>query len=662
MDFEKVGQIEGPDPILYSNTLSSDGRPRTRGIQPWRHSVSHKHLQLGSHTVREFNPRRQRMRLFAASIMHLAMTIALCGVLAACLKGFSDLPLMTVAQVKAFNALMTLTSIGLGASLTSALKEYSTMIRWRILTEKYRSLEEFDLILGIESLRRVIKLLWISRPVQRLRPNPTQALAAVWIFINVGLQVLVALIGLTYNLNTAPYPELNYGRVSIANLSVIRDIWGEDSPSFSAQLGSANYYGIQGQDYNYVPDFAPGQGDIASFANPNQPTIYCSDNWKVMQYYFQNQNLENSAITQLTRRSISTNASCVTKKIVAGGNGTDTFITYQDDDGTGTTIDIPRVGPGAMTFIGVLNSTCGPRCSQILALQSADGDGIRQPAFFQCQNTVSLVHGIEQYIQPKQNASLYQLADVQARIMAGAIGWTGFNYTQGDQFQYVRYSVNSWWSPNGPATADVTAEHIMEYTMGAIAAFDYNGPRQNVTGYYPVTAQTVSVLWTWVIASLCIIPLLQFLVLLVIVKFANTAIIKDDSAISTARLLRPLVDKLGSKGCLLTGKEISRQLSDVRIKYGYREPTDDLTWSNSIRDHAVRHVDLLEECEGVGVQGPMPPGTYDGWYEDKCEPDAAHSELRMKLRKSAQTRLGYAKRRSKVLSKPSSRRRKTPST
>jgi hypothetical protein len=600
------------------------------------------------------------MRLFAASIMHLAMTIALCGVLAACLKGFSVLPLMTVAQVKAFNALITLTSIGLGASLTSALKEYSTMIRWRILAEKYRSLEEFDLILGIESLRRVIKLLWSARPVQRLRPTSTQVLAAVWIFINVGLQVLVALIGLTYNLNTAPYPDLNYGKVSIANLTVIRDIWGEDDPSFSAQLGSANYYGIQGQDYNFVLDAAPGQGDIASFANPNQPTIYCSDNWKVMQYYFQNQNLENSAITQLTHRSISTSASCITKEIVSGGNGTDTFITYQGDNGTETILDIPRVGPGAMTFIGVLNSTCGPRCSQIFALQSANGDDVPNPSFFQCKNTVSHVHGIEQYIQPRQNASLYRLADLQARIMAGAIGWTGFNYTQGDQYQYVRYSVNSWWSPNGPATADVTAEHIMEYTIGAIAAFDYNGPRQNVTGYYPVTAQTVQVLWTWVIASLCVIPLLQFLVLIVIVKFANTAIIKDDSAISTARLLRPLVDKLGPKGCLLTGKEISRQLSDVRIKYGYREPTNDLTWSNTVRDNAVRHVDLLEECEGIRDQGPMPSGAYDGWYDEKHSPGTVHFGIKMKLRRSVQTTSRIMKRRSRVLSKLSSRRGKQP--
>lgn len=617
MDFEKTAQVEGPSPLSFTNTLSSDERPRTRGIQPWRHSVSHRHLQLGSDTIREFNPRRQRMRLFAASLLHLAMTILLCGVLAACLRGFSNLPLMTVSHVKAFNALITLTSIGLGASLTSALKEYAKMIRWRILTSKYRPLEEFDLILGCESLRRVIKLLWTAPSVQRFRLTSTQAGCLVWILINVGLQVLVALIGLTYNLNTAPYPDLEYGKVSIPNLTVIRDVWGNASPSFSAQLGSANYYGIQGQDYSFVLESAPGQGQLASFANPSEPTIYCSDNWRVMQYYFQDRNPDNSAITLLTHRSITTNASCVAMDVMAGGNGTDTFVTYRDENDTETTLEIPRVGPGAMTFIGVLNSTCGSRCSEIFALQSANDEDVPGPSFFKCQNTVSLVDGIESYVQPSQEASIYQLANLQARIMAGAIGWTGFNYTQGDQYQYVRYSVNSWWSPNGPASADITAEHIMEYTMGAIAAFDYNGPRRVVDGWHPITAQTVLVLWKWVIASLCVIPFLQFLVLIVIVSFANTAIIKDDSAISTARLLRPLVDKLGPKGCLLTGKEISRQLSDVRIKYGYREPVEGLTFRNSIGGNVVRHVDLLEECEGVGEQRSMPPGAYDGWDKTK---------------------------------------------
>ena len=265
-----------------------------------------------------------------------------------------------------------------------------------------------------------------------------------------------------------------------------------------------------------------------------------------------------------------------------------------------------------MTFIGVLNSTCGPRCAELMALQSANNDTIPYPTFFKCQNTVSLVEGIQEYIQPGQNASLYQLPDQQARIMAGAIGWTGFNYTPGDQLEYVRYSINSWWSPSTLATADITAEHIMEYAIEAIAAMDYNGPRRVVQGWYPVTAQKVDVLWWWAGATLGAIPFLQLIVLLCVVLWANKAIIRDSSCMSTARLLRPLAEKLGPNGCLLSGPEIAEQFPTLRIKYGYREPPSDFEFANSIASDIVRHVDLIEEDEGLGLQGAMPPGRYNG--------------------------------------------------
>ncbi len=528
--------------------------------------------------------------------------------------------LMTVSQVKTFNALVILLSILLGSNLTSSLREYALMVRWRIMAARYRRLEEFDLLMHIESLRKVVRLIWTGRTPGSLRINTTQAACILWLCVNILLQVLVALLGLTYNLGTSPYPQVLFGEVSIANLSVIRDVWADGAPTFAAQLGSANYYGIQGQDYTFVNnETVPGQGKVASYGKPSTPTVYGSEDWKGMTYYFQDQHPSNAALTLLSHRHINATASCEQYEITAGGTGYGPNVTYLNKDSQSITLDAVRVGPGAMTFISVLNSTCGPRCTEIFALQSANNNTIPHPALFKCNSTITTVGGIGKYTEKRKDAVPYQLADDQARIMAGAIGWTGFNFTTDDQLQYVRYSIDSWWSPNKPTTAEITAEHIMEYSIEAIAAFDYNGPRRVVKGWYPVTAQKVNVLWRWAGAILGTIPFLQLLVCLCVVRYANKAIIRDASCMSTARLLRPLVEKLGPNGCLLTGKEIAAEFPDLKLKYGYREPVSDLQFRDEIDSNVIRHVDLIDEHEGLGVQDAMPPGRYDGlWIEEEA--------------------------------------------
>lgn len=558
------------------------------------------------------------------------ITLALCGLLAACLGIFGNLLWMTVGQVKAFNALIVLVSVFLGNNLTSSFREYALILRWRILASKYRSLDEFDLLMHCESLRKVMKLFWVARSPGRVWfwLNRTQWLCAMWLGLNVTLQVLVALLGLTYNLDTAEIPQRKFGTISIANLSVIRDIWGGANPSFAAQLGSANSYGIQGQDYSFVNTTPPGQGHVPIYGTPGTPTIYCNDDWTVMTYVFQDQNIQNPTLSLFSHRNISVTATCRSFEIVNGGNGTDKLVTYIDENGEQVTLDVVRVGPGAMTYVGVLNSTCGPRCTEVMALQSADGNTISRPSFYQCQNRISPVQGIEGYLYDGQSADAFQMPEQQATIIAGAIGWSGFNYTPGDPYQYVRYPVESWWSPSEPADAGMVSRRIMEFSIEAVAAIDYNGPRRNVTGWYPVPAQVVSVQWRWSATILGIIPFVQLLALLCVIAWANSAIIRDASSLSTARLLRPLVDKLGERGCLLTGEEIAEELAGLRVKYGWREPGPDFTFRNEIDTDVVRHVDILEENEGLGAQGIMPPGRYDGLESEDVLDDESNEPSR----------------------------------
>ncbi|KIX94982.1 uncharacterized protein Z520_09292 [Fonsecaea multimorphosa CBS 102226] len=606
-----------PSPDSNRSSYPKFAPPRLR--QPWRHSVSTGGYGLESRTTREFKPDRQRRRLFTVCIWQWFITSLLCGLLAACLGAFGNLLWMTVTQVKAFNALIVLLSLLLGNNLTSSLREYATMMRWRILASKYRPLNEFDLLLRCDSLRKVMRLFWAARTPGGVWFwfNTTQWLCAFWLSLNVLLQVLVALLGLTYNLNTSSFPERRFGNMSIADLTVIRDVWGAKDPEFDAQLGSANFFGIQGQDYLFLEGNPPGQGKVPSFGTPGTPTIYGNPAWSVMTYVFQDQNIQNPQLTLVSHRNISTTATCQQLQVIAGGNGTNAHVTYRDETGEKTTLDVVHVGPGAMTYIGVLNSTCGPRCTEVMALQSANGDTIPQAAFFKCQSRISEVQGIQEYLNNGEPAASYEMPNQQAKIIAGAIGWSGFNYTPDDMYQYVRYNTETWWSPNVPANATMISERIMEFGIEAVAAIDYNGPRRNVLGWYAVPSQKVTVQWRWAASILGLLPFFQLVALIGVISWANSAIIRDDSFLGTARLLRPIVEKLGDNGCLLTGKEIAEELAELRVKYGWREPGPDFAFRNEIDGDVIRHVDILDEREGFGGQGPMPAGRYDGLVPDR---------------------------------------------
>jgi hypothetical protein len=475
------------DKLTFTNSLPSLNTDRStfdmaRLRQPWRHSVSTDALASSSRTIREFKPDRQRQRLFFIGIWQWFITLCLCGLLAACLGAFGNLIAMTVKQVKGFNALIVLISILLGNNLTSSLREYAMMLRWKLLASKYRSLHEFDLLLRCESLRKVMKLFWVMRTPGRawFWLNKPQMVCALWLGVNVLLQVLVALLGLTYNLNTSTVPNRKFGMISVADLSVVRDVWGDEHPSFDAQLGSANLFGIQGQDYNFVNTEPPGQGHVPSYGTPGTPTIYANSDWTVLTYIFQDQSIFNADLTFISHRNITATATCKELKVLEGGNGTSPYVTFLED-GQPTTLDLVRVGPGAVTYVSALNSTCGPRCTQVMALQSANGDTIPEPAFFKCTSSLSTMSGIDEYLYDGTTSDVFELPDAQARIIAGAIGWSGFNYTADDMYQYTRYNTESYWSPNNPANTTRIAGRIMEFSIEAVAAIDYNGPRLNVT-------------------------------------------------------------------------------------------------------------------------------------------------------------------------------------
>jgi hypothetical protein len=68
---------------------------------------------------------------------------------------------------------------------------------------------------------------------------------------------------------------------------------------------------------------------------------------------------------------------------------------------------------------------------------------------------------------------------------------------------------------------------------------------------------------------------LQLVLFILVSVISNLVIVKDDSHIATARLLRPIVDRLGPVGTSAAGDEICKLLNDHghrKVVYSVKHP------------------------------------------------------------------------------------------
>lgn len=167
-------------------------------------------------------------------------------------------------------------------------------------------------------------------------------------------------------------------------------------------------------------------------------------------------------------------------------------------------------------------------------------------------------------------------SDEFARIAAGSIAWTGWwpsNY--GDR-QIKSYLRGSKWSPNRIVSVRDVENLLARYTIGAIAAFDDHGLRYEVANQHavPTPGQQLNVDWAYVLGLLGGICFIQLAALICLLGFANKSVVRDESFLSMAMLLKPVMDRIpGKTGMNMSGEEIQNhpKLLWKKIRYDYRE-------------------------------------------------------------------------------------------
>jgi hypothetical protein len=521
------------------------------------------------------------------------MTVALSLAYALLLYGWSRRKTIDEWQKRSFNVLSTGLSLLLGLNLAGSLRSYAKLLRWRMLAATYRPLETFDLVLGCDSQINVLRLLWRARNSRyRYLPSRTQIFCVVWLSVNLVMAGIVASIGLTYNLNTSDqFVLLKSGEISVLDIS------GLLSDNYLFDLSRLQTWGVTGTSRNQVDSF--------DYADVQQDS-YETDGMGDARYWFLNLNPDGSQL-DVSWRYVDATAMCTPYNVTDGIYGNQTHVIYDNGSEKVNQTFLAPSGPGGLSFATSTNSTCGKRCTEVIVFQAIplphdDFTQITTPMLFVCQNFLSKVVDITGATVPPYGI----ISDELARMLAGAIGWSGIPLPTADSpMEYISYPEASTTGFLADPDEFDMADLIADFTIGALAALDdtTDGFQRTLgAGTTPSLAEYLKVDFWKAGALLITIPCVQFVMLFIVIHWANRAIIKDDSHLAAAKLYHSLFSRKGlaDHGCVLRGEEIVENMGNPMVAYGWVEHGE------------INHTDLFVMGDGMDTERNFKEGRYDG--------------------------------------------------
>ena len=135
---------------------------------------------------------------------------------------------------------------------------------------------------------------------------------------------------------------------------------------------------------------------------------------------------------------------------------------------------------------------------------------------------------------------------------------------------------------------------MAEFAIRSLATMVRVNPQITTNGSLPMLGSLLRVHWPYVIALSAWILGTLAVIFAVVVRTAHTVVVKDDSELSTARLLRPLVEALGASGTLSTGKAMSQVLYKDSLVYGPRETNGSNEYTLEISEDVLPLETLLQ--------------------------------------------------------------------
>ncbi|KAM0157563.1 hypothetical protein ACHAQE_005867 [Botrytis cinerea] len=449
---------------------------------------------------------------------------------------------MTEREKQFFNAVSLYLVLMIGMSLTFGFEAMAIDLRWWILSRKERSLRDIDTILHADSLTTIASLLgrtiWYKiRHFTWDWDLGTMIMSCLlWILLNIGAQVAIASVGLTYSVDTAEkMAHMSRGNVSYPNMTQFFPVKLPNGRSSINNLGAQQY---TANSWAFVFMDTSSDGSTSAYSD----------------------------------RTIKSTSSCESYPVIDGGNGNFTHLTIsKNGKSEGSKVRLPiAAGPDQTTFFTVPFTTCGEGCSIVEALEAS----ANEPWYYKCNITVGPVINA-------QNAN--QEVSLPLRHMSSAaIALQGYaaNPKLNDT-QYRIYVSESTYGYPRNGSADDFGYQISYFAIGAIAAAaNSNNPSIYAIGDRPVIGTQLKITQHVLLLGLLIgLVSVQAACFITTAFVANIVVVKDESVFSTASILRPVMNSLGDHGNVAEGKQICEVLSHLRLRYtAVRDEKDRSLW------------------------------------------------------------------------------------
>ena len=611
MEQNNTFDVRGSDRSLQMNGLELKARLSSL-FSPTIHDRPTGLSEKDRPTARIFSHSKQRRNLWLNGLGRLLITLIFCVLIFATLWAYSCKECLLRADLRWFNTLMIALPLIVAFNLTASLSQYAKLLKWRLLASAYWPLDQFALLMDCSSDASIGRLVYGRPTRQWLLPKSTRLLAALWLLVNLLAAIAVSLIGLTFPTSTSTAFVVGTGTLGVANLDGLN-------------LHNLQRLGIMGMNEALHGDAGglgdvegPGTGSLILWNDCANASLAdgCHGKWH---YRFQDLNADSPTNLMSSSRTISAEAKCQSYEVVRGNWGNESSVAYEKD-GQIIVQNVESQGcMGGMTYIYYTHEAqdCGPRCAVVNAFQAAatdeHDDGITG-GFFECTVTTGNIVAPTNAINPRLRTET-TLSDKTARLLGGAIAIAGktngmnIGASTDDDSQpytqlYALFPQHILFDPQRTTAPEDIADLLARFSLSSIASLDYHHPesRLNITGQpVPISTSKLDVDWLFAGIILALITLSQLITLLVVVVWANKAVIRADDPLSTARLLQPLLERLGPGGCLLDDEEIIEALGNPRVAYKA---------SVSARTGAM-HVSIVEEESGLASGNNFIDGVYD---------------------------------------------------
>lgn len=271
-------------------------------------------------------------------------------------------------------------------------------------------------------------------------------------------------------------------------------------------------------------------------------------------------------ISIATNRSINSTAACRSWPVRQGGDGAALDITI--DTGTDghlnvTNVSLPIAGGTDQTTFMTRDdgsSSCGPGCSRVTAFEAS----VAWPWFYDCNVTVGDVINAT---RPE-----HHIGPILKTLASSAIALEGYaasSLVSDPAIQYQVYPAEATYGYPVNGTSQAMAMLMARFALSVVAVTAFSNPIYIVPGLAPQLGVTLTITeWKYVHMIVGLICGIQLIMVIAIAFLVNCAIMRDDSPLATARVLRPIVDRLGPTGSNASGDAIAKELGrDLKVAY-----------------------------------------------------------------------------------------------